>query len=318
MTVLVTGGAGYIGGHVVAALRERGDDVVVVDDLSAGRIERIPGVRVDQIDLARPDAAAALSDVLRDARVDGIIHLAARKRVDESVERPLWYHEQNGGGTLAVLEAATAAGVERVVFSSTAAVYASSDEPVTEESPTVPANPYGETKLTGEWMLRALAATGALRGVSLRYFNVAGAASPELADAKGGNVVPMVLDRIEAGEAPRVFGDDYPTRDGTCVRDYIHVADVATAHLAALDALDAGPDHRVYNIGTGTGTSVRELVAALLEVAGSSVEPVVEPRRAGDPAVVVADASRIRAELGWQPRHDLADIVGSAWRARHA
>jgi UDP-glucose 4-epimerase len=204
------------------------------------------------------------------------------------------------------------------VFSSTAAVYASSDEPVTEDSPTVPANPYGETKLTGEWMLRAQAATGALRGVSLRYFNVAGAASPELADAKGGNVVPMVLDRIEAGEAPRVFGDDYPTRDGTCVRDYIHVSDVATAHLAALDALSEGPVYRVYNIGTGTGTSVRELVDALLEVAGSSLEPIVEPRRAGDPAVVVADASRIRTGLGWQPRHDLADIVGSAWRARHA
>jgi UDP-glucose 4-epimerase len=318
VAILVTGGAGYIGGHVVAALRERGDEVVVVDDLSAGRAERIPGVRIEQIDLAAAGAAAALADVLRDARIDGVIHLAARKRVDESVERPLWYHEQNGGGTLAVLEAATAAGVGRVVFSSTAAVYASSDEPVTEDSPTVPANPYGETKLTGEWMLRAQAATGALRGVSLRYFNVAGAASPELADAKGGNVVPMVLDRIEAGEAPRVFGDDYPTRDGTCVRDYIHVSDVATAHLAALDALSDGPAYRVYNIGTGTGTSVRELVDALLAVAGSSLEPIVEPRRAGDPAVVVADASRIRTELGWQPRHDLADIVGSAWRARHA
>jgi UDP-glucose 4-epimerase len=318
VAILVTGGAGYIGGHVVAALRERGDEVVVVDDLSAGRAERIPGVRIEQIDLAAAGAAVALADVLRDARIDGVIHLAARKRVDESVERPLWYHEQNGGGTLAVLEAATAAGVGRVVFSSTAAVYASSDEPVTEDSPTVPANPYGETKLTGEWMLRAQAATGALRGVSLRYFNVAGAASPELADAKGGNVVPMVLDRIEAGEAPRVFGDDYPTRDGTCVRDYIHVSDVATAHLAALDALSEGPAYRVYNIGTGTGTSVRELVDALLEVAGSSLEPIVEPRRAGDPAVVVADASRIRTELGWQPRHDLADIVGSAWRARHA
>lgn len=318
MTVLVTGGAGYIGGHVVAALRERGDEVVVVDDLSAGRAERIPGVRIEQIDLAAPGAATALTDVLRDARVDGVIHLAARKRVDESVERPLWYHEQNGGGTLAVLEAATAARVGRVVFSSTAAVYASSDDPVTEESPTVPANPYGETKLTGEWMLRAQAATGALRGVSLRYFNVAGAASRELADAKGGNVVPMVLDRIEAGEAPRVFGDDYPTRDGTCVRDYIHVSDVASAHLTALDALSAGPAYRVYNIGTGTGTSVRELVRALLQVAGSSLEPIVEPRRAGDPAVVVADASRIRAELGWQPRHDLADIVDSAWRTRRA
>jgi UDP-glucose 4-epimerase len=318
VTVLVTGGAGYIGGHVVAALRERGDEVVVVDDLSAGRAERILGIPVRKIDLAASGASAVLERVLRDDGVDGIIHLAARKRVDESVERPLWYHAQNGGGMLAVLEAATAAGVARVVFSSTAAVYASSDDPVTEQSPTIPANPYGETKLTGEWMLRAAAETGGLRGVSLRYFNVAGTSAPELADTAGGNVVPMVLDRIVAGERPRIFGADYPTPDGTCVRDYIHVADVASAHLAALDALVDGPAHRVYNIGTGRGTSVGELIAALLDVAGSALEPVVEPRRAGDPAVVVADASRIRSELGWAPRHDLADIVESAWRARGA
>jgi UDP-glucose 4-epimerase len=312
----VTGGAGYIGSHVVAALRERGDDVLVVDDLSAGRVDRIPGVRVERLDLADADVSSDLARLLRDAGVDGVIHLAARKRVDESVDRPLWYHEQNVGGTLSVLRAATAAGIGRVVFSSTAAVYASSDTPVTESSPTVPANPYGETKLAGEWMLRAHAETGALRGISLRYFNVAGAATAELADSAGGNVVPMVLDRIDAGEAPRIFGDDYPTHDGTCVRDYIHVADVASAHLAALDSLGAGPAHRVYNIGTGSGTSVRELVAALLEVSGSSLEPIVEPRRPGDPAVVVADAALIRSELGWSPRHDLDDIVESAWRTR--
>lgn len=316
MTVLVTGGAGYIGAHVVAALRERGDDVVVVDDLSAGRHERIPGVPLERLDLAAPGAADALAAVMRAARADGIVHLAARKRVDESVARPLWYAEQNIEGTRVVLAAAAAAGVERLVFSSTAAVYASSATPVTEDAVTQPANPYGETKLVGEWLLRAQASTGALRGISLRYFNVAGAASAALADTGGGNVVPLVLDRIEAGEPPRIFGDDYPTPDGTCVRDYIHVADLASAHLAALDALDAPDPYRVYNIGTGSGTSVRELVQALLRVTGSGLDPVVEPRRAGDPAVVVADASRIRDELGWIPRHDLDDIVASSWETR--
>lgn len=316
MTVLVTGGAGYIGGHVVAALRARGDEVVVVDDLSAGRVERIAGVPLERIDLAAPDAPALLAGVLSSHGVDGVIHLAARKRVDESVERPLWYHRENVGGMTNVLEAVAAAKVPRFVFSSTAAVYASSDEPVTEASTTAPVNPYGETKLIGEWMLRAQSAATGLRSVSLRYFNVAGTASPDLADQKGGNVVPMVLDRIVAGEAPRVFGDDYPTPDGSCVRDYIHVADVASAHLAALDALQEGPASRVYNIGTGRGTSVLELVDALLDVAGSGLKPVIEPRRAGDPPVVVADASRIRADLGWVPSHGLDEIVASAWAAR--
>jgi UDP-glucose 4-epimerase len=316
VTVLVTGGAGYIGAHIVAALRDRGDEVVVVDDLSVGRAERIPGVPLERLDLAAPGAADALTDVLRAAHVDGIVHLAARKRVDESVARPLWYAEQNIGGTLAVLAAAAAAGVERMVFSSTAAVYASSSTPVTEDAVTQPANPYGETKLVGEWLLRSQAATGVLRGISLRYFNVAGATSAALADTGGGNVVPLVLDRIVAGEPPRIFGDDYPTPDGTCVRDYIHVADLASAHLAALDALDDPDPYRVYNIGTGSGTSVRDLVQALLRVTGSDLGPVVEARRAGDPAVVVADASRIRDELGWTPRHDLADIVASSWETR--
>jgi UDP-glucose 4-epimerase len=316
VTVLVTGGAGYIGAHIVAALRDRGDEVVVVDDLSVGRAERIPGVPLERLDLAAPGAADALTDVLRAAHVDGIVHLAARKRVDESVARPLWYAEQNIGGTVAVLAAAAAAGVERMVFSSTAAVYASSSTPVTEDAVTQPANPYGETKLVGEWLLRSQAATGVLRGISLRYFNVAGATSAALADTGGGNVVPLVLDRIVAGEPPRIFGDDYPTPDGTCVRDYIHVADLASAHLAALDALDDPDPYRVYNIGTGSGTSVRDLVQALLRVTGSDLGPVVEARRAGDPAVVVADASRIRDELGWTPRHDLADIVASSWETR--
>jgi UDP-glucose 4-epimerase len=219
-----------------------------------------------------------------------------------------------------VVEASQAAGVGGIVFSSTAAVYGPADEPVTEDDPTAPVNPYGETKLVGEWLLRDHASASGLRAVSLRYFNVAGASSPELGDTADSNIVPMVYSRLEAGERPRIFGDDYLTPDGTCVRDYVHVADVADAHLVALDALaDAGADpYRVFNIGTGTGSSVRELVDRMIAIAGVEVEPLVEPRRAGDPAIVVADASRIRDELGWVARHDLDEMLSSAWQARQA
>jgi UDP-glucose 4-epimerase len=320
MTVLVTGGAGYIGGHVVAALQQRGDRIVVVDDLSAGRADRIGDVPLERIDLALPDAAELLADVIRTHQVSSIIHLAARKKVGESVERPLWYYEQNLGGLLAVLRAAEATAVTGVVFSSTAAVYGPADEPVTETAPTAPVNAYGETKLAGEWMLHDQTIASPLRAIGLRYFNVAGAARPELGDTADSNIVPMVYSRIEAGERPLIFGDDYATADGTCVRDYVHVADVADAHLAALDALASGSGeaYRVFNIGTGTGSSVRELVDRMIAISGSALEPQVEPRRAGDPAVVVADASRIRSELGWQPRFDLDAMLTSAWQARLA
>jgi UDP-glucose 4-epimerase len=320
MTVLVTGGAGYIGGHVVAALRERGDQIVVVDDLSAGRAERIGDVPLEQIDLAAPHAAERLADVMRTHRVDSVIHLAARKKVGESVERPLWYYEQNIGGLLAVLRSAESVGVAAVVFSSTAAVYGPAEDPVTESAPTSPVNAYGETKLVGEWMLRDQTVASPLRAVVLRYFNVAGAASPELGDAADSNIVPMVYSRLEAGERPLIFGDDYDTPDGTCVRDYVHVADVADAHLAALDALAVGSSeaYRVFNIGTGKGSSVREMVDRMIAISGAPVEPLIAPRRAGDPAVVVADASRIGDELGWRPHHDLDAMLTSAWQARRA
>ncbi len=320
MTVLVTGGAGYIGGHVVAALRERGDQIVVIDDLSAGRAERIGDVPLEQIDLAAPNAAERVADVMRTHRVDSVIHLAARKKVGESVERPLWYYEQNIGGLLAVLRSAESVGVAAVVFSSTAAVYGPAEDPVTESAPTSPVNAYGETKLVGEWMLRDQTVASPLRAVVLRYFNVAGAASPELGDAADSNIVPMVYSRLEAGERPLIFGDDYDTPDGTCVRDYVHVADVADAHLAALDALAVGSSeaYRVFNIGTGKGSSVREMVDRMIAISGAPVEPLIAPRRAGDPAVVVADASRIGDELGWRPHHDLDAMLTSAWQARRA
>jgi UDP-glucose 4-epimerase len=320
VTVLVTGGAGYIGAHTVDALRDRGDRVVVVDDLSAGLRSRITDVPLELIDLTAADAVVRLAAVMRDHGIRAIIHLAARKQVAESVARPNWYYAQNVGGLVAVLAAAREAGVERVVFSSTAAVYGESGAPVTELSPTAPANPYGETKLAGEWLLRDETIAQGMRGISLRYFNVAGAARPELADTAESNIVPMVFGRIARGLGPQIFGDDYDTVDGTCVRDYVHVADVARAHLDALDALDdpAATPYRVYNLGTGRGSSVREMVETMTEIAGSTILPVIEPRRAGDPAVVVADASRIRAELGWTPRHDLREILTSAWTARPA
>ncbi len=217
-----------------------------------------------------------------------------------------------------MLEACAAAGVDRVVFSSTAAVYGQSEEPVTERSPTQPANPYGETKLTGEWLLNAQTVASGMRGISLRYFNVAGAARPELADTAESNVVPMVFARLEKGEAPLIFGDDYDTPDGTCIRDYVHVADVADAHLVSLDALAAGdsPAYRVFNLGTGSGSSVRHLVEAMTRLAGSDIAPSIEPRRAGDPAIVVADPSLIAAELGWRAKAGLDEILSSAWEAR--
>jgi UDP-glucose 4-epimerase len=318
VTVLVTGGAGYIGGHVVDALRARGDRIVVVDDLSAGIAARVTGVPLERIDLAADDAAGRLAEAMRSQEVDAVIHLAARKQVAESVEQPLWYYDQNVGGLVNVLEACAATGVERFVFSSTAAVYGQSEQPVTEVSPTEPANPYGQTKLTGEWLLQAQALASGLRGVSLRYFNVAGASGPELADTAESNVVPMVFARLERGQAPQIFGDDYDTPDGTCIRDYVHVADVADAHLVALDSLaaDDAPDYRVYNLGTGNGSSVRHLVEVMTRLAGSDLAPSIEPRRPGDPAMVVADPSRIAAELGWRARADLDEILASAWEAR--
>jgi UDP-glucose 4-epimerase len=320
VTVLVTGGAGYIGGHVVAALRARGDDVVVVDDLSAGRPDRIGDIPLVQIDLAGADARDRLADAMRAHGVRSVIHLAARKKVEESVSRPLWYYDENVGGLLTVLAAAEASGVSGVVFSSTAAVYGPADDPVAEDAVTAPVNPYGVTKLVGESILKDLAAASNVRAIALRYFNVAGSARPELGDTADSNIVPMVYSRLEAGRPPLIFGDDYDTVDGTCVRDYVHVADVAAAHLSALDALadPAAPGFRIYNIGTGTGSSVLDLVNRMIEISGSTLEPEIAPRRPGDPAVVVADAGRIAADLGWRAEHSLDDMLRSAWEARQA
>ncbi|MET9936276.1 MULTISPECIES: UDP-glucose 4-epimerase GalE [unclassified Streptomyces] len=317
MTYLITGGAGYIGSHVVRAMTDAGERVVVLDDLSTGYEERIPegvplvvGSTLDR---------EVLDRTIAEHGVTGVVHLAAKKQVGESVELPLHYYRENVVGLTVLLEAVAAAGVRNFLFSSSASVYGMPDvDLVTEETPCLPLSPYGETKLAGEWLVRAAGAAHGISTACLRYFNVAGAATPELADTGVFNLVPMVFERLDAGEAPRIFGDDYDTPDGTCVRDYIHVEDLADAHLVAARKLaewaGAGePRDLTVNIGRGEGVSVTEMVALINEVTGHTAEPLVTPRRPGDPARVVASADRIAAELGWKARHDVREMISSAW-----
>ena len=314
--MLVTGGAGYIGSHIVRLLAARGDGVFVADDLVNGIRERIPDVPLLELDLARDGATEALTALIRAENVDAVIHLAARKAVGESVARPIWYYRENVVGLATVLEAMAAAGISRLVFSSSAAVYGDATGIVAESAPAVPASPYGSTKLIGEWLISDTARSSDLRAISLRYFNVAGAGWPELGDRSVANLVPMVFERIDEGLPPRIFGGDFPTPDGTCVRDYVHVLDLAEAHLAALDNIDAlGDGHRVFNVGTSIGTSVREMVDAILAASGSGLKAEVVGRREGDPAELVAAPNLIGNQLGWHARFGLDEIVDSAWQS---
>jgi UDP-glucose 4-epimerase len=313
MTWLITGGAGYIGAHVVRAMTEAGERTVVYDDLSTGIAARVPA-GVPLVTGSTLDAER-VARTLADHEVTGVVHLAAKKQVGESVDRPLQYYRENVEGLRVLLEAVTAAGVPSFVFSSSAAVYGMPDvDLVTEDTPCVPMSPYGETKLAGEWLVRATGRATGLSTASLRYFNVAGAATPELADTGVFNLIPMIFERLTGNTPPRIFGDDYPTPDGTCVRDYIHVADLAEAHVAAAHALrnSRGRD-LTLNIGRGEGVSVREMIDRVNAVTGHHLPPVIAPRRPGDPARVVASAERITAELGWKARHDVQDMITSAW-----
>jgi len=309
---LVTGGAGYIGAHVVATLAEGGHEVVVLDDLSTGLRERVvPGSRF--VEGSVLDAAAVRSAL---AGVDGVVHTAAKKQVGESVAQPLHYYRENVGGLQVLLEECVAAGVGRFVLSSSAAVYGEAEgETVHEGSRTVPSSPYGETKLAGEWLVNACARAHGLSAVSLRYFNVAGAGAPELGDAGIFNLVPLVFEALEAGQRPQVFGADYPTADGTCVRDYVHVADLARAHLLAADALGEPGLAATYNVGRGEGASVLEVLGVVAEVTGRDTAYDVVPRRPGDPPRLVAEVDRIREDLGFVAEHPLPDMVASAWEA---
>ncbi|WP_267245452.1 UDP-glucose 4-epimerase GalE [Streptomyces sp. PR69] len=317
MTYLITGGAGYIGAHVVRAMTQAGERAVVLDDLSTGVASRIPqGV---PLVIGSTLDRELLDRTIAEHRITGVVHLAAKKQVGESVEQPLHYYRENVHGLTVLLEAVAAAGVRNFLFSSSAAVYGMPDvDLVTEDTPCLPMSPYGETKLAGEWLVRAAGKAHGISTACLRYFNVAGAAAPELADIGIFNLVPMVFERLDAGDSPRIFGDDYGTADGTCVRDYIHVEDLADAHLVAARQLAAWaragePRDLTVNIGRGEGVSVCEMVNLINEITGHTVEPEVTPRRPGDPARVVASADRIAAELGWKARHDVRDMITSAW-----
>lgn len=322
MTWLITGGAGYIGAHVARAMADAGERVVALDDLSAGNPSRLP-TTVPLVPGSSLDGDL-LKRVFAEHQVTGVVHLAARKQVAESVAQPTYYYRENVGGLATLLDAVAEADIRRFVFSSSAAVYGDPGvDLISEDTPCAPVNPYGETKLTGEWLVRAAGAAHGIDTVCLRYFNVAGAAAPELADTGVFNIVPMVFDRLTRDEAPRIFGDDYPTPDGTCIRDYIHVADLAEAHLAAARRLSDGGARGdlTVNIGRGEGVSVRELVTVIGEVTGDRRPAVVEGRRPGDAPRAVASAELAAAELGWTARRGVREMVDSAWqgwRLHHA
>ncbi len=311
MTWLLTGGAGYVGAHVVEAVRAAGHDAVVLDDLSTGRRDRLPGVPLVTASLL--DGPVVLADVCTTHHVHGIVHLAAKKSVAESVTHPLYYYDHNVAGTVALLRAAVRSGVRAVLYSSSAAVYGETpDEPVTETHATAPTNPYGESKLAGEWAVRRAAEAHGLAWSALRYFNVAGAARPELADRGGDNLLPRVVRAVSTGEPVPVYGTDWPTPDGTCVRDYVDVVDLADAHATAVDALESGTTGGVLNVGRGRGLSVLEMLDAVAAVVGAPVPWTPAPRRPGDPARVVADVDRIAAVLGWRARRGVREMVAGS------
>jgi len=318
MSWLVTGGAGYIGSHVVRELTGAGLEAVVLDDLSSGIAsfvpEGVPFVRGSVLD------RGLVSEAIDRHGVTGVVHVAGYKYAGVSVQRPLHTYDQNVTGTARLLEAMADRGVDRIVFSSSAAVYGTPPtDTVTEDTPKAPASPYGESKLIGEWLLRDQGVAAGLRHTSLRYFNVVGSGDDALYDASPHNLFPLVFDALLEGRTPRVNGTDYDTPDGTCVRDYVHVSDLAVSHVAAARRLDAGePVEPAYNLGSGGGASVREIMAAVAAGTGLDFEPELAPRRPGDPARIVADGSLAARDLDWAMRHSLLDMVTSAWRARQA
>ncbi|BDI21674.1 UDP-glucose 4-epimerase GalE [Herbiconiux sp. L3-i23] len=318
MSWLVTGGAGYIGSHVVRAFQAAGIEPIVLDTLTSG-------VRAFVRDDVRFEHGSILDGALllrlfTDYDVEGVVHLAGFKYAGVSVQKPLLTYEQNVTGTATLLGAMGEAGVDKIVFSSSAAVFGTPDvDLVTEETATRPESPYGESKLIGEWLLRDQEKAAGVKHTSLRYFNVVGSGYPDLYDASPHNLFPLVFDALLRGDVPRIYGDDYPTPDGTCVRDYIHVSDLAQAHVAAARRLAAGePVERVYNLGSGEGVSVRQIMDAVASVTGIAFDPEIATRRPGDPARIVATGEKAARDLGWTMRHGLDDMVRSAWDARRS
>ena len=318
MTWMVTGGAGYIGAHVVRALQHAGLDPVVVDDLSSGHRgfvpEAVPFVQGSILD------GGLLAKAMDDHGVEGVIHVAGFKYAGVSVQRPLHTYEQNVTGTAVLLGAMADRGVDKAVFSSSAAVYGTPDtDLVTEATPKHPESPYGESKLIGEWLLADQGVAVGLQHTSLRYFNVVGSGYPEVYDTSPHNLFPLVFEALLDGRTPRINGDDYPTADGTCVRDYIHVADLAVSHVAAARRLAAGESiEPVYNLGSGDGVSVGEIMRTMAAVTGIGFTPQIAPRRPGDPARIVASGELAARDLDWSMRHTLQQMVQSAWEARSA
>lgn len=315
MKWLVTGGAGFIGGHVVHALLRRGHTPVVIDDFSTGRRAFVPeGVEVVEGTLLD---RAVVSQALSTADLEGVIHIAGYKFAGESVGLPIHTYEQNVVGMMNVLDQMVAHEVRKIIFSSSAAVYGEVSVPVIKENhPTNPANPYGETKLIGEWLLRDMGIAHAISHSSLRYFNVVGSREQGIFDTSPYSLFSLVFRALSAGVSPKIFGSDYDTADGTCVRDFIPVGALADVHVVAAEKLAAGqPLEAAYNIGTGTGHSVAEVMRVMSEVTGINFEPEIVERRPGDPPTVVASGELARRDLEWDPNPDLRDMVRSAWVA---
>jgi UDP-glucose 4-epimerase len=318
MTWLVTGGAGYIGGHVVESVLASGREVVVLDDLSSGIAARLSN-KAQLIQTSLQDVSG-INRIFEDAEITGVVHLAAKKRVGESVERPEYYWQENVVGLQNLFAAVKHHDVKSFVFSSSAAVYGQPDvlpgTLITEQTPCSPINPYGATKLEGELLSKAMAESDGMKVAALRYFNAAGAGRPELGDQYIFNLLPIVFDALDRGNKPNIFGNDYPTPDGSCIRDYVHVQDLADAHIAAMKFVEeSDPGFTAINIGTGSGTSVYEVLEMIQDVTGISIEPIVGQRREGDPPALVADVSLAKELLGWQSSRDLREIVSSAWDA---
>ncbi len=315
-SVLVTGGAGYIGSHIVRVLRVAGRRAVVLDNLVAGHRAAVAGAPLIEADVRD---TARVRAVLRDHKITAVVHCAGLLSVGESVLAPSQYYDCNVGGSLSLLEAMMAEGVQRLVFSSTCAVYGEPVSiPIDESHPTNPINPYGETKLAVERALRHFARAHGLRSIALRYFNAAGAdVNGDLGEAHAPelHLIPRAIAAARDAHPLLVFGDDYPTNDGTCERDYVHVSDLAAAHVRGLDALDADGTAQVYNLGTGRPHSVRDVIQAVERISGQSVRTTVASRRPGDPAVLCASAERIATDLGWRPAFtSLDEMVATAWR----
>lgn len=317
MTILVLGGAGYIGSHTVYELIDRGEDVVIVDNLETGYKEAVhPKARFYQGDIRE---RSFIDNVFDQEKVDAVIHFAANSLVGESMVNPLKYYDNNLCGTKVLLESMIAHGIDKIVFSSTAATYGEPERvPILESDRTEPTNTYGETKLSMEKMFKWTGKAHGLRFVSLRYFNACGAhKSGQIGEAHNpeSHLIPLILQvPNKQREAISIFGDDYDTKDGTCVRDYIHVTDLAQAHILAVDYLMKGNESDIFNLGNGVGFTVKEVIETARKVTGDPIKTEIVPRRAGDPAVLIASSEKAKTILGWKPQHaDLEEIIISAW-----